>query len=440
MIRQRRQRRAEAFSRRALRRRILSLLLLLSISPLFQSGSPTRFPALSGQFGAISPVVPLYYLPLDFNPYNKAHWTCQGVEGVVPPTRLVIAEWSAAFNFSFFHPVIAIGEVGSSRLTSRDDWIREFSPRKYRLVCFRNYFVTGCSGIFQHGTLYTRSRFAWFDGDWVVGHPHRESLLLNGTYDEVIAQAHQAPANIGHWTFDFAAWLVLWPPHILRRAHFVTYDEVADKFYIREILEIFGMYEKMIVIRKPYCIFARIVYSMEPMPADTQEPTVLWQYHNWLRRRFALCDAIPERHVALKRGVGETRRLENFEEIIAFLKVKTNDALWYEVTGVKSITEAIKFYATVKMLFAVLGAGSVNIVYMQPRTAYLEVQGDRVFLSNWNISRAIGILHVVTRLPQMGHYTETSPETRILNLTVVEKMIGAALAFFNATKPYVGCT
>jgi hypothetical protein len=37
--------------------------------------------------------------------------------------------------------------------------IGEFQHRSFRLVCFRNYCVTGASGIFRHWKLYARARF-----------------------------------------------------------------------------------------------------------------------------------------------------------------------------------------------------------------------------------------------------------------------------------------
>jgi hypothetical protein len=138
--------------------------------------------------------------------------------------------------------------------------------------------------------------------------------------------------------------------------------------------------------------------------------------------------------VALKRVKGKPRVLANFDKILEVFRKEMNDAQRIETTGLESVVEAAKFISAVRILFGVLGAAGVNILYMQPRTAYLEVHGDVGLLSNWNISWAIGVYHIVTRLIKMGHFENVNAQDRTLPLPMAKEMIMTAITLLSAAE------
>jgi hypothetical protein len=357
-----------------------------------------------------------------FDPDDPSSMVGKMVENNEPPDKSTVIEWSAAFSFPDFHPVVKFGQVHRSPLTTRMDWTREYETRTFRLVVFRNYFVQGHSGIFRCGKLYARSRFPWFDGD--IEFPQSGSQCI-AKLDEVIASSHQAPANIAHWTFDFTCWLVLWPREILARCYFVTYWDIPRR-YVQEVMELFNLTSRVVMLKRTEFVFARLVYAIDPLPADCQEPVALTQFRQWIGDYLGLDVIPPSKYVSLEREKGKTRCLSNARAVVRRFE-ETTGTRWVVVHGMPSMLKSAKFFNTALILLAVHGAGCVNIIYMQPGTVYIDIQSTPCNWAFWNMSRIAGLHHIATQLPGMQLMGESTPEAAKLDLFLAERMLRIAL-------------
>jgi capsular polysaccharide biosynthesis protein len=173
----------------------------------------------------------------------------------------------------------------------------------------------------------------------------------------------------------------------------------------------------------PRYIFARIVYSIEPFPTVVQEPVVLTMYRAWAVAKFDLDQQDPSKYMALERGVKRTRHLANTREIVARFEHITRRP-WILTHGETSLIRSAQFFNQARILFAVHGAGCVNILYMQRRTVFMEVQSSAGSFSYWNISRIFGSYHLVTRVQELEHNIRVHV---CLDLSLAQRMLEIGL-------------
>jgi capsular polysaccharide biosynthesis protein len=100
---------------------------------------------------------------------------------------------------------------------------------------------------------------------------------------------------------------------------------------------------------------------------------------------------------------------------------------WAVVHGMPSMIESAKFFNTALILFAVHGAGCVNLIYMQPGTVYLNIQPGYCNWAFWNLSTIAGLHHIATTLPGMSLTRGSTPEATRLDLKLAQRMLRVAL-------------
>jgi hypothetical protein len=96
-----------------------------------------------------------------------------------------------------------------------------------------------------------------------------------------------------------------------------------------------------------------------------------------------------------------------------------------------SFTTAARFFNKVLFFYTITGAGCVNVAFMQPKTAFCEIQGDRTRVPFYNLTRVYGQYHILCRIPKMIQWGYSQQ-----NLTVSKRlaMSDAAMQYLIQTK------
>jgi hypothetical protein len=366
------------------------------------------------------------FQPLPFDPDDPKSRIVTEVDEGIPPNMSTVIEWSSAFAFPNFSPVVKFGDVFCSCLTTHEDWVREFENRTFRLVVFHNYFVQGWSGFFREGALYLRSAYSWLESGWALG---TNASNFFGKYDEVIASSHRSNSDMAHWILDFSSFLVLWPPEILSRAHVVTFQHSVRRF-VEETFECFNLSSRVIRLESLGFIFARLVYSIHPLPAECPQPIALTLFRQWIVDRIGLDQRLPFEMVALVKGPGARQRLTNAPDVVALFEDIT-ERTWILTQGPTSILRSAEFFNTVLILFGIQGPANIAVVYMQPRTVFLDVHNSLANLVFWNATRILGMHHITAIIPEIGNRDIALGRTPTLNLSIAERMLRTALALLS---------
>jgi hypothetical protein len=93
-------------------------------------------------------------------------------------------------------------------------------------------------------------------------------------------------------------------------------------------------------------------------------------------------------------------------EVLNALHLAMPECVWEIVLAWdRSIESAAYRFNNVKMFLAAHGPGNANIVFMQVRSVFVEIQSLECFKVNLYLTRAIGIHHIVT-LIEKHHWTK----------------------------------
>ena len=178
----------------------------------------------------------------------------------------------------------------------------------------------------------------------------------------------------GHWVHDFLACLIMIPRPVYINVPIITYRVLPS---VRQMLEVIGVPKENIVnIWRP----ARYVYVQElysvigPGNSNYAFGKRLKDTVQLLQKVLPLPPLKPTVFLFKNRFQGERRYVNNFQELFNMSVQLYPQYNWkYDTERVYDIFRTSKLYHTVLCLIAPTGSNSLNLIFMQPNTIYLNL-------------------------------------------------------------------
>ena len=127
-------------------------------------------------------------------------------------------------------------------------------------------------------------------------------------------------------------------------------------------------------------VFARKALLIETGECSDPNPFVLNMFRKMCTKYFSLSTEPPEKYVIYNRNFGPKRlcrRLLNIEDLLMVIhrheRFQKYDFILYDDNRKLSVKQQAQFYSTIKLLFAVDGAGLGNTLFMQDHTALIQI-------------------------------------------------------------------
>jgi hypothetical protein len=233
-------------------------------------------------------------------------------------------------------------------------------------------------------------------------------LRYRGKFDQILAIGSEHGTNWYHFMMDMFAFL-LWIPTPLRlESHFV-FANVSWRpgYFVPATLQLLHM-NKIVALKQHEVLFASQIYFFFPFQSgrDRLYCMVVTQFRRFMVKKFDLDLRIPWRFWLGNRGRRCSRHIANMPEVLNAFRLAMSKYVWEIVLAWDgSLESAAHRFNTVKLFLAVHGAGNANIVFMQVRSVFVEIQSLECFQINLDLTRAVGLYHIVTVIGK-HHWTK----------------------------------
>ncbi|OHS99513.1 hypothetical protein TRFO_34061 [Tritrichomonas foetus] len=381
---------------------VLYFAFLVTLSLVYSCSSRTRILHFKDYFKPFDCIyrndIPITRL-FDYEmPYVSYNWT-----------------FDLSMHWNYSAAVIYIDRlVKIPRVSTLSNYMSQMSNLKITLSEFPSVFLTYECTLVKNNIFYHLSSQCQSDHKTV---PQE----FAGSFKSVLALCHSPMKNYAHFTFDVFCFLLYIPSNILETS--VLASKHASLFS-SEALKLLKI-PRALVIKKNQYIFAEKAYSFIPHPCDSQYVHSLYRLRDFIKSVYGLDDENPEIMAFFNRD--NSRHIENMKGIYKMAKRKYPQfKIIRETPNYKTYKENCQVYNKVLILFTPHGAGCVNLIFMQPKTVFCEIQSDLSKFAFYNIALQFNIFHVLCRIPDLPHFpTGAKP----LLMETAMKMLEVAVGF-----------
>ena len=199
------------------------------------------------------------------------------------------------------------------------------------------------------------------------------------SYDLVISLHHQSGALFGHFVTDILPKFALLPEKYLKEAYFMVNYDRNKRLFLDQFYDIMRIPPDHLIMEREI-VYAKKAIIIESGECTSPNPFVLNMFRKMCIKHFSLSTDPPDKYVIYNRNFGRTRlyrRLLNIEDLLMIVhrykQLSTYHFILYDDSNGLSVLKQAQFYSTIKLLFAVDGAGLGNTLFMQDHTALIEI-------------------------------------------------------------------
>lgn len=261
-----------------------------------------------------------------------------------------------------------------------------------RLSVFTNVFVSYQCVLFRNNNIYYSAPYCQSDSEFIP-------TKLVGIYSNVLSLCHSPMQNYARYTFDVFCYFLYIPQNILEKSTFIT-SKIRD--FIHESLVLFNIPSYHILKQNEY-VYALNSYSIEPHPCTEVFAEVIIRLREYIKQTYNLDREKPYYFAFLNRK--KSRHISNLKQILALAKKKYPSFHYiYDEPFYTTYRDNAKFVNKIIVLFAPHGAFCVNLIFLQPKTVFIEIQADISGFNFFKLSLYFDIYHIIGRIPDMKHF------------------------------------
>jgi hypothetical protein len=301
-------------------------------------------------------------------------------------------------NISVMHRPIAVGGNVSLYEVPFDVQKHIWSMSAASIVCYPRHYVHWKNIVSLSRNSMPIREIVWQEPNVVV-----EPRDLIGKYDRVIIANHFWIHNYYHGIWDTMAPLLAFPKEIIERSHFLYW--ILPTF-LAEALIWFGLEERLIEIRPHEYIWSENVYMYDRGIRECQPPYVLLKMREHVKGIVTLDRQPPSRYVFMNRKKREKRFISNMNEVFDVIVKVYKNLTWEWIGQERSVYRCATLFNSLRFFMAPHGAGLANILFMQPGTAFCEIQTEWAHPLYIDLGRILGLYHVVSRFPEFLHFQQ----------------------------------
>jgi hypothetical protein len=220
-------------------------------------------------------------------------------------------------------------------------------------------------------------------------------------YNEIVCITHffLGPA---HHIYDYLPAILMFPKTIRDTAFFVLRKNYT---FVVSALSYLGIHHSRIVISQNDPIYARTLYTVDPITCVTVRIRPCREFTAYFTRLF-LTDQAPIRY-AIQRRFSGGRSYSNFDHVFFAVTEAFLDYHWEVcIDNVPEFQAVFRYYQSVLLLAAVHGAGLANVLFMQPGTVVCEVVGPTYTPHYLWLSACLGVRHFYILDRSLVHFGE----------------------------------
>ena len=268
----------------------------------------------------------------------------------------------------------------------------KYNVKKITLCEIRNTFFTTESVIINENGYHTY-KHACHPRYWGIGQPYYSPSITCQHYNSVICVGHQHTDAFGHWFLEiFPIFLVL-PKEIIQKS--IIALPIMD-FMIPHMQSI-GIERWQLVgsINQPF--YANKLYIVHSLWCGDLNRFLLVSMKQFFVKKYKLNYIKPTKFVLYNRKRTMPRSISNVEELISTANQKYPKYHWEKDNIPPKFNDVMRYFRSIKLLFAIHGSALANEIFMQEHTAVIEVHMSDWLLSFLNLGPMTGITHIVGR-------------------------------------------
>jgi hypothetical protein len=289
------------------------------------------------------------------------------------------------------------------------------TPDVVALVVSNDCFLTSYGDIVWHERIFCQS--------WRCrksGHPFSHGIHFKGNYSSILYQFSVHSTNWAHWICETLA-VLLWLPFDVSHNSLIVWTNFSWRpgRFIKDGLMLFG-YTNNLCLPDGWFLFTQELWTLAGFRFNQPYPEIILHFRRVGVRQFALPTTIPSKYFLMQRIYGQTRFLENMDEITQAFQMAFPSLPWIVITYFQSIEQSVRQFWDANLLFGVHGAGCGSLVFMQENTMFLELATQSCVAYMWQLSQICRIYHVIYMMPGISHFGTRNIN---LNLSVIQVMI-----------------
>ncbi|EAY20437.1 hypothetical protein TVAG_110490 [Trichomonas vaginalis G3] len=280
-------------------------------------------------------------------------------------------------------------------------------------------FTTECVIIQKNG--YHLFKRACHPRYWGIGQPYHTPDFEYPIFQKAICVGHQHTSDWGHWSLEALPAIIALPEEILYTSVIVV--PVLNDFVVENLRE-FGVDPAQIYASLNGRVGAKVLYTVNSLWCGDLNRKLLLNMRRIVAEKYDLDKINPTRYIITNRKKNYSRYFGNFEELFAKCKEEFPTIPWQRFQYFDTFSEQVKYFNSIKFIFAIHGSMLTNILYMQEDTIVVELQLENWLLSFINIAQMTGKIHISGRDTTIDF---RSHEPQTANIPYCIKLIKAGL-------------
>jgi hypothetical protein len=226
---------------------------------------------------------------------------------------------------------------------------------------------------------------------------------FRGSFSRIGTFCWDREANYYHTLHDMILPLTFLPDSLLRDPglHFVFPHLLP---FAAEMLEILGLGRRVISLGEGQFIFAREVYHWQRQWAVCDSPEAAAKFRSLFVDLLGLDASAPDLSIWLNRKRGLSRHISNGDEVLNVLQTDWPAMNWTIPPPSRSVAQTARLFNRLWWVVAPHGAALTNLLFMQNRTGYCEIQADISGSSFIQMARVLGLWSLIARIAEMPHF------------------------------------
>lgn len=255
---------------------------------------------------------------------------------------------------------------------------------------------------------------------WGIGLPYHTPEVNCPIFEKVICIGHQHSSDWGHWSIEVLPGLISLPESVLEDAIIALPRKDPAIVYT---LSDFGIDHCKVYAEDNGRFKANTLITIHSIWCGDHNRFLILNMRQVIKKRFKLDKIKPYRYIIANRQM-KTRCIKNFDELFGAVSSAFPKYTFEKFILYTTFEEQVKYFNTFKLFFGVHGSHMANILYMQPGTAFVELQMERWLLSFITMSTMTGKIHVTGR---DNSFSFTEPVPQMINIDYALKLIGKGI-------------
>ena len=229
---------------------------------------------------------------------------------------------------------------------------------------------------------------------WNIGLPYHTPYIEYEKYDRVICIGHQHTCDWGHRSIEVLPAIIALPEEYKINSYIAlpfAYDYVVDN------LMAIGIQRWQILDGDNKRYYANTFFTVESRWCGDLNRYIVVNMKQFFSKKFNLENISSYRYVLYNREKGMSRRISNFDDLVQAVKANITEYKWEVGETIFNIEEASKYFASIKLFFAVHGAIIANEIYMRVGSVVIELQMESWLLSYVFLGPMTGIIQIEGR-------------------------------------------